>query len=149
VLSDRFRWTKVVLLAAVLAALCGANYFTAPELLTSAVRDSLRHPGERTRSVQFGFTRVLEARDGGSARLLIWDREVEVRQGAAGWREGDLVSISGWLTPDGRIDVSSFTLHRARWLKKAVSLLAAVVFLGILARRAARALARRGRPCPT
>jgi hypothetical protein len=148
-LSDKFRWVKILLLSAVLMSLCIHNFFTAPALLVNEVLERIRGTGNYTEPVRFGFARVLQVREDGTARLLVWSEEVEVRQGDAAWKEGDQVSFAGWLTPDGSIDITSFTLHRARWLKKLVSLVAAVIFLGVLSRRAFRWVFRREGTCRT
>ncbi len=148
-LSDRFRWLKILLLSAVLTALCVYNFFTAPAQLVAEVLARVQGTAQHTEPVKFGFARVLQVREDGTARLLVWTHEVEVRQGDAVWEEGDLVSFTGWFTPEGRIDVVSFTLHRARWIKKLVSLAAAVILLGVLFHRAFRLAFRREGTCRT
>jgi len=148
-LSDRFRWVKLLLLSSVLVALCLSNYLTAPGRLEADIQERIRRPAEQTQPLQVGFARVLHVGEAGAVRLLVWGRQMDAWHEGASWKAGDVVSFFGWFTPQGRIHVTSFTLHGERRLKKLFSLLAAVVLVAALILRASSWKTRREGACRT
>ncbi len=148
-LSDRFRLLKIALLSLLLTVLCLYNYIIGPPRLLSEVQARIARPAEQTAPARVGFARVIEVRDDGTARMLIWGHERVVQGAVETLQEGDIVSFTGLFTSGGRIDLQTVTVHRFRWLKKAVSLAAALILFGVLAFRAARGFFRKGESCRT
>jgi len=92
---------------------------------------------------------VLNVHDDTMARMLVWGRPMDVVHGGESWKQGDVVSFSGWITKQGGIHVTSSTLHTGRWVKKLVSLAAALSFVVILGIHFFRRRTRKGGVCRT
>lgn len=147
--TNRFRWLKLLLLGTLLSALCLANYLVSPPRLDRDIEDRLRRPDAQTEPLEVGFAPVVRVLGEGEARMLVWGRTMDVLYDGEPWKEGEVVSFRGWVTPEGRIRTASFTLHRGRWLKKVVSLLAVFVLAGAFILHARRAITRGRRACRT
>jgi hypothetical protein len=147
--SNRFRWLKVLLLSTVLSALCFGNYRTVPAQIEQDLRERLSHPGEQTEPIQVGFASVLNVHDDTTARMLVWGKPMDVVHGGERWKQGDVVSFSGWITKQGGIHVTSSALHTGRWVKKLVSLAAALSFFVILGIHFFRGRTRKEGVCRT
>jgi len=149
-LSNHHRWTKVLLLSALLSALCLGNYLATPARLERDIQERFEVPGGQEAPLQVGFARVERTRQDGTFHVLLPGRgEVDVAYEGEAWNEGDVVSFSGWVTPEGRIRVTSFTVHRDRQCKKILSLLAALVFACALTVRVYERKVRKGGACRT
>jgi len=133
-LSDRFRFLKIALLSLTLAGLCLYNFFTVVNRSLTFPPESVCGAGERGEPMKFGFCKVLEVSEAGTARMRVRDREVEIWTGDVALKKGDLVSFQGRFTPAGQVEVTSLTVHKRRWLKKGVSLLAALIFFFVMIR---------------
>jgi len=147
--SDRLRKTRILLLGSLLAALCLYNFFTGPRELQADIEERIRHAEEQVEPAKVGFARVLDVREDGTARMLVWGREQAVSGIGVDVRPGDIVSFTGLYTPQGRIEAQSVTVHRLRGTKKVVSLAAVLILAAVSLSRASRRILRRKEACRT
>jgi hypothetical protein len=147
--SDRLRKTKILLLGSLLATLCLCNFFTGPRRLQADIEERIRHAAEQVEPAKFGFARVLEVREDGTVRMLVWGRERAVSGIGVEVRPGDIVSFTGLYTPQGGIEAQTVTVHKLRRTKKIVSLAAVLILAAVSMRRVSRRILRRKEACRT
>jgi len=130
--SDRFRFWKMSSLALVLLLLGthsvreGLRRFPEIQVQREGVRDPHGEP------VNLPLAQVRQAMGEGRFLLVVTYGElIELRSPEADFRKGQIVSVSGRLLPQGYVEAESYTVHRWRWLKKLVSLAAALLILGL------------------
>jgi hypothetical protein len=118
---------KALSLAIILLVLCLYSFIDGLGRLQSISR-SLDDPQAREgATVEIAFAKVVELR--GEDRILLTSRgrEFEVRAPHAPIRVGERMSVSGRLRRGGYVEAETIVIHRYRWVKKLVSVLAAAI----------------------
>jgi len=128
-LSDHFRFVKILLLGMVLTGLSLYSYREGPRQFMG-FWDALSQPQQNAGNrVKIGYARIAALPGEGRILLHHYDKEVEVRTSQGPFRIGDQVSVSGRIANEGYVEVDRIRVHPYRWIKKLVSLPAGVLFL--------------------
>ena len=145
-LSDHFRFIKILLLGIVLTSLSLYSYREGPRRFMGFA-DVLNQPRENAGNrVKIGYAKIAALPGEGSILLHHFDKEVEVRTSQGPFRIGDQVSVSGRIANEGYVEVDQMSVHPYRWIKKVVSLMAGALFLLVAVSRLRVFFARRFAP---
>jgi len=125
--SDENRSLKVFSLAVILLALCFYSFLDGLGRLQSISRHRDDPQAGEDATVEIPFAKVVELRGEDRILLTIRGREFEVRAQHAPIRVGERISVSGRLRRGGYVEAETIVIHRYRWVKKLVSVLAAVI----------------------